>query len=90
MEDVGIFYGPMVYFTATWYILWSFGIFYGCSVYFPRFGMLYQEKSGNPDFIFFETQVMTATTNVAIQWFLQTPKKPKASFQRWARQKLRA
>jgi hypothetical protein len=26
---------------ATWYILWLFGIF-------SRFGMLYQEKSGNP------------------------------------------
>jgi hypothetical protein len=26
---------------SIWYILWSFGIF-------PRFGMLYQEKSGSP------------------------------------------
>jgi hypothetical protein len=25
--------------------LWQFGIFYA---YFPRFGILYQEKSGNP------------------------------------------
>jgi hypothetical protein len=45
------------------YILWTFGLicghlkyFYGHVVYlviiwyiFPRFGMLYQEKSGNPD-----------------------------------------
>jgi hypothetical protein len=39
-----------------WSILWPFGIgilrpfgiFYGYLVYFPRFGMLYQEKSGNP------------------------------------------
>jgi hypothetical protein len=46
-----------------WYILWPFGIFYGHLVYifyghlvyfwsiwyiFSRFGMLYQEKSGNP------------------------------------------
>jgi hypothetical protein len=30
------------------YILWSFGIFYGCLVYFSRFGMVHQEKSGNP------------------------------------------
>jgi hypothetical protein len=27
---------------AIWYILWSFGIF------LPFFGILYQEKSGNP------------------------------------------
>jgi hypothetical protein len=45
----------LVYFTAIWYVLWSFGIFYGHLVYFvviwyifPRFGTLYQEKSGNP------------------------------------------
>jgi hypothetical protein len=36
MEDVGIFYGHWVYFAVIWYI-------------FPVFGMLYQEKSGNPD-----------------------------------------
>jgi hypothetical protein len=28
---------------AIWYILWSFGIIS------PRFGMLYDEKSGNPE-----------------------------------------
>jgi hypothetical protein len=44
---VGIFYGPLVCLTAIWYILWSFGIFYGHLVYFSRFGMLYEEKSGN-------------------------------------------
>jgi hypothetical protein len=33
----------LVYFVAIWYISWLFGIL------FPRFGMLYQEKSGNPD-----------------------------------------
>jgi hypothetical protein len=27
----------------------DFGIFYGYLVYFPHFGMLYQNKSGNPD-----------------------------------------
>jgi hypothetical protein len=39
VEDVGTFYGHLVYFKAIWNILWlfwSFGIF---------FGMLYQEKS---------------------------------------------
>jgi hypothetical protein len=48
MEDVGLFYGHLVCFTAMWYILWPFGIFYGYLVYFSRLGILYQEKSGNP------------------------------------------
>jgi hypothetical protein len=39
----GILYGYLVYFVAIWYILWLFGIL------FPLFGMLSQEKSGNPD-----------------------------------------
>jgi hypothetical protein len=49
-EVVGIFYGhlvyftaPLVYFVAFWYILWLFGV-----CIFPRFGMLHEEKSGNP------------------------------------------
>jgi hypothetical protein len=47
MEDVGIFYGHLVNFTAILYILWPFMvILYICS----RSGMLYQEKSGNPGF----------------------------------------
>jgi hypothetical protein len=29
--------------------LWPFGLFYGYLVYFSRFGMLHQDKSGNPD-----------------------------------------
>jgi hypothetical protein len=56
LPDVGIFYGRLVYFNAIlymyfvviWYILWLFGIFYGYLVHFSSFGMLYQEKSGNP------------------------------------------
>jgi hypothetical protein len=48
MESVGIFYGPLVCFTAIWYILWSFGIFWVRLVFF-RFGTLYKEKSGNND-----------------------------------------
>jgi membrane protein insertase Oxa1/YidC/SpoIIIJ len=44
MENLGIFWPillPLEIFMAIWYILWSFGIF-------PRFGILFQEKSGNP------------------------------------------
>jgi hypothetical protein len=60
----GIFCGYLVYFVVIWYILWLvgihilwlvgihilwlFGIFSGYLVYFSRFGVLHQEKSGNP------------------------------------------
>jgi hypothetical protein len=45
LKFVGIFYGHLLYFVAICHfcghlILWLFGIF-------SRFGMLYQEKSGN-------------------------------------------
>jgi hypothetical protein len=56
MEDVGIFYGHLVCFTAIWSVLLPFGLFYChlvCFVtfsyilwlfgIFSRFGMLYQE-----------------------------------------------
>jgi hypothetical protein len=45
---VGIFncdlkyFGHLIIHTAIWYRFWSFGIF-------PHFGILHQEKSGNPD-----------------------------------------
>jgi hypothetical protein len=48
MEDDGIFYGHLVHFTVFCYILWTFGIVRCNLVYFSRFGILYQEKSGNP------------------------------------------
>jgi hypothetical protein len=40
----------LMYFMTIWYILRPFDIFgfYGHLVGFSRFGMLYQEKSGNP------------------------------------------
>jgi hypothetical protein len=48
MKDVCILYGHLVYFTDIWYILWPFDI---CMLrlfdIFFRFGMFYQEKSGN-------------------------------------------
>jgi hypothetical protein len=49
MEDVGIFYGHLVYFTAIWYMLLPFVYFVVFWYIFPRFGMFYQEKSGNPE-----------------------------------------
>jgi hypothetical protein len=48
MEDAGIFYRHLVHFMVFCYILWTFGIVCGNLVYFSRFGILYQEKCGNP------------------------------------------
>jgi hypothetical protein len=45
MDDVGLFY---VYLTSIWCMLWPFGIFNIIWYIFSRFGMLYQEISGNP------------------------------------------
>jgi hypothetical protein len=53
MEDVGIenvviYSGHLEYFTTNGYITWAFGCFVLIWYIFPRFGILYQEKSGNP------------------------------------------
>jgi hypothetical protein len=48
MQDIGIFDGHLVHFTVYCYILWTLGVARGNLVYFSRFGILYQEKSGNP------------------------------------------
>jgi hypothetical protein len=48
MEDVAIFYVHLDHFTVFSYILATFCIVRGNLVYFSRFGILYQEKSGNP------------------------------------------
>jgi hypothetical protein len=44
----GIFYVHLEYYAAIWYILWPFGDVLVIWYIFPRFGILYQEKSGNP------------------------------------------
>jgi hypothetical protein len=48
MEIAGIFYGHLEYFTVIWYVLWVFGNVVVIWYIFPRFGILCQEKSGNP------------------------------------------
>jgi hypothetical protein len=48
MVDVGIFYAHWVYSTAIRYNVWQSDIFLFIWYIFPRFGILYQEKSGNP------------------------------------------
>jgi hypothetical protein len=49
MEDVGVFCRHLVHFRFYCYILWTFGIVRGNLAYYSSFGILYQEKSGNPD-----------------------------------------
>jgi hypothetical protein len=51
MENDGIFYGHLEYFTVIWYILWPFGNVVLIWYIFPHFGILCQEKSGNPAYI---------------------------------------
>jgi hypothetical protein len=48
MEDVGIFYGHLVYFTTILYIFIDNWCIFDNLIYFSRFGKLHQEKSGNP------------------------------------------
>jgi hypothetical protein len=43
-----VFYVNLEYFTVIWYNVWLLGIVCGHWVYFLRFGILDQEKSGNP------------------------------------------
>jgi hypothetical protein len=48
MENASIFYCHLEYFTAIWYILWPFGNVVVICYIFLRFGILCQEKPGNP------------------------------------------
>jgi hypothetical protein len=48
MENAGIFYGHLEYYTVIGYILWPFGNVVVIRHIFPRFGLLCEEKSGNP------------------------------------------
>jgi hypothetical protein len=50
MENVVIYSGRLAYFTTNGYILWAFGNFVVIWYFFRRFGILYQEQSGNPGF----------------------------------------
>jgi hypothetical protein len=48
MENLGIFYDHLVYFTAIGNILWSFGISCGNLVYFSPFGHFGPRKIWQP------------------------------------------
>jgi hypothetical protein len=48
MENVGMICGHLENITAIWYMSWPLGNFVVIWYIFPRFGILYQDKSGNP------------------------------------------
>jgi hypothetical protein len=49
MDNASIFYGHLEYSTIIWYILWPIGNVVVIWNVFSRFGILCQEKSGNPE-----------------------------------------
>jgi hypothetical protein len=49
MDNAGIFYGHLEILRSFGFILWPFGNVAEIWYIFPRFGILCQEKSGNPD-----------------------------------------
>jgi hypothetical protein len=51
MKDVGKLFCHLVYFTAV-YTFYGYLVYFGVIlVYIFRFGMLYREKSGNPELL---------------------------------------
>jgi hypothetical protein len=48
MENVSIFYGSLEYFTVIWKIFWPLSKVVAIWYIFTHFGILCQEKSGNP------------------------------------------
>jgi hypothetical protein len=50
MENAGIFNVHLEYIMVIWNILWPFGNVVVIWYIFPHFGIVCQEKSGNPGF----------------------------------------
>jgi hypothetical protein len=48
MEKFGIFYGHLIYITATWYILWLLDNLVAIWYLFPRFGIYWYRKIWQP------------------------------------------
>jgi hypothetical protein len=71
MDKVEIFYGRFEYITAIWKILWAFGNLLAIWYIFPRFGIVCQEKSGNPDFNVNQGPKLTSLFSDTFANFLQ-------------------
>jgi hypothetical protein len=48
LENADLFYAPLEYFADIWDVSYPFGTFCVHLVHFSGFGIMYQEKSGNP------------------------------------------
>jgi hypothetical protein len=67
MENTGIFYEHLAYFTAIGNILWSFGIFCGHLIYFSPFWYLVPRKFWQPCFAFGPTHINFLRTFCAFE-----------------------
>jgi hypothetical protein len=61
-EQFGIFYNHWVY------TYWTFGNFVVIWCSFPRFGILYKEKSGNPGLNAWEWELVTYLSILSFYW----------------------
>jgi hypothetical protein len=68
MEKVGIFLGYFEYTTAIWNIFRPFGNLEAIWYLFHRFGMLCQEKSGNPDS---DLKIRGRSSKFELRWVVQ-------------------
>jgi hypothetical protein len=69
----GLIYGHLVYFMGIWSILLTYCIFCGNLVQFSRFGMMYQEESGNPGCPALSKKLVKLSVGRAVwAWFLST------------------
>jgi hypothetical protein len=69
VQNFDSFYNHLVYFVAIWFILCHLDVFCGSLLYFPNFGIMSQEKSGNPggnrNFVLIAKRIIKRTTLVS-------------------------
>jgi hypothetical protein len=78
MENVGIFYVHLVYFTAIGNILWPFGMFCDHLVYFPLFWYVVPRKIWQPWLAVFGTKLFLNNLLFSIQTFVFEKKNYKS------------
>jgi hypothetical protein len=77
-----IFNDHLVHFVAICYILRNFGIFCGHFLYYPNFGILYQEKSGNPGIESNKRHFLQACKS---KWNIKRTGRKNGSLETWSR-----
>jgi hypothetical protein len=68
MENAGILYDHLEYSKDIWDILCPFGTFFVRLVYFSGFGIMYQEKSGNPGTVIW--YILWPFGNDGVIWYI--------------------